>query len=93
MINGIGSPPTGQLSSTTRTSATKPVDAVAKAPSALPDAGAGATIAADMVVALGPPVDMQKIVAIRTAIAEGRYNIDPEAIASKMVDQDIPEQA
>ena len=36
---------------------------------------------------------MQKIVAIRTAIAEGRYNIDPEAIASKMVDQDIPEQA
>lgn len=90
MINGIGSPPTGQLSSTTRTSATKPV-AAATAPSALPEAGTGATIAADMVVALGPPVDMQRIEAIRTAIAEGRYNVDPEAIASKMVDQDIPE--
>jgi negative regulator of flagellin synthesis FlgM len=90
MINGIGSPPTGQLGNT-RTNAAKPVTATAKVPSALPDPAVGPTIAADMVVALGPPVDMEKIAQIRTAIAEGRYNVDPEAIAAKMVDQDLPE--
>lgn len=92
MINGIGSPPTGQVNSA-RTNGTKPVAAVNKAPSALPDATVGPTIAADMAVALGPPVDMQKIVSIRTALAEGRYNLDPQAIAAKMVDQDIPEKS
>ncbi|HEX8447362.1 MAG TPA: flagellar biosynthesis anti-sigma factor FlgM [Sphingomonas sp.] len=92
MINSIGTPPNGRLNSTR--SAVAPVTSVTNAPSALPDAEiTGPTIAADMVVALGPPVDMKKIEAIRTAIAEGRYNVDPQAIAAKMVDQDIPEQS
>ena len=39
---------------------------------------------------LGAPIDAEKIAAIRTAIAEGRYPVDPKAIATKMVDLDLP---
>ncbi|WP_165799678.1 flagellar biosynthesis anti-sigma factor FlgM [Sphingomonas oleivorans] len=45
--------------------------------------------AADL-AASGPPIDSDKIAAIRAAIANGSYRIDPQAIASKMVDLDLP---
>ena len=37
----------------------------------------------------GPPVDSEKVAAIRIAIAEGRYPVDPEKIAQKMIDLDL----
>ena len=33
----------------------------------------------------GPPVDMDRITALRSAIADGSYQIDPENIASSMM--------
>jgi len=41
-------------------------------------------------VAEGAPVDAAKVAEIRSAIAEGRYTIDPKAIADKMIALDLP---
>jgi negative regulator of flagellin synthesis FlgM len=41
-------------------------------------------------VAGGPPVDSARVAAIRAAIAEGRYPVDPEKIAERMLALDFP---
>jgi negative regulator of flagellin synthesis FlgM len=41
------------------------------------------TVAA--LVAEGAPVDVTKVTAIRAAIADGSYAVDPEAIAARMI--------
>ena len=41
-------------------------------------------------VAEGPPIDQAKIEAIRTAIAAGRYPVDPDRIAERMIALDRP---
>jgi len=41
-------------------------------------------------VAEGPPIDSAKIEAIRSAIASGRYPVDPEKIAERMIALDLP---
>ncbi len=41
-------------------------------------------------VADGPPVDGAKVAAIRSAIAEGRYPVDPARIAESMIALDLP---
>lgn len=58
----------------------------AKAASGSEDArvGAPATPAADM-AAQGAPVDSAKVAAIKAAIAEGRYPVDPAKIADAMI--------
>lgn len=38
----------------------------------------------------GSPIDMEKIQRIKQAIASGNYPVDPEKIAEKMVDLDLP---
>lgn len=38
----------------------------------------------------GPPIDSEKIAAIRAAIAQGRYPIDASVIAGKMLELDLP---
>jgi len=53
--------------------------------------GAGATVAD--IVAAGPPVDSAKVAAIRAAILEGRYPVDPVKIAERMLDIDLPSRA
>ena len=53
--------------------------------------GAG-TAVADLVSA-GPPVDSAKVAAIRAAILEGRYPVDPVKIAERMIDIDLPSRA
>lgn len=50
---------------------------------------APATPAAEM-AASGAPVDSEKVAAIRAAIAEGRYPVDPDKIADKMLALDLP---
>lgn len=54
-------------------------------------ASAGGTVA-DLVSA-GPPVDSAKVAAIRAAILEGRYPVDPVKIAERMIDMDLPARA
>ena len=39
---------------------------------------------------LGAPVDTALVEAIRGAIAQGRYAVDPEAVAARMMDTDLP---
>lgn len=53
-------------------------------------AGAVAKTPAARLAALGAPVDADRIATLRAAIAEGRYKIDPEAIATAMIASDLP---
>jgi len=89
MINGVGpTSPTriGQVKDEkvaplTPTGAT---EAIESTPSAAPS----------LVAALaesGPPINSEKIAAIRQAIAAGQYPLDVKAIAAKMVALDLPE--
>ncbi len=38
----------------------------------------------------GAPVDTSKVDAIRAAIRDGRYPVDPDRIAARMLDFDLP---
>ena len=40
--------------------------------------------------AQGAPVDVARIAEIKAAIANGDYPVDPEKIAEKMIDLDLP---
>lgn len=40
-------------------------------------------------VSAGPPVDAAKVASVRAAIAEGRYPVDPRAIAEQMIALDF----
>jgi negative regulator of flagellin synthesis FlgM len=55
-------------------------------------ASASATSAspAARMAAEGAPVDMDRVAAIKAAIASGNYPVDPAAIAAKMLDLDLP---
>lgn len=48
--------------------------------------------AAEMVAA-GPPVNADKVAAIRAAIADGNYPVDPEKIAERMIALDLRPEA
>lgn len=52
-------------------------------------AGATQSPAARM-AAQGAPVDAARIAEIKAAIASGDYPVDPEKIAEKMIDLDMP---
>ncbi|CAA9539590.1 MAG: hypothetical protein AVDCRST_MAG23-1781 [uncultured Sphingosinicella sp.] len=47
-----------------------------------------ANLAGEMAAA-GAPVDADKVAAIRAAIAEGRYPVDPDKIARSMIELDL----
>jgi negative regulator of flagellin synthesis FlgM len=88
MINGIGSTGPSGLGATTVQRNAQParVENVQGEPGA---EQATLNPAAELAAA-GPPVDAEKVAAIRAAIAEGRYPIDPQAIAAKMIELDLP---
>ena len=92
MINGIGSTGKGRIDGTRTDPALR---GAAAAAAVSPLATETAKIekpsnpAADL-AALGAPVDAQKVADIRAAIAEGRYPVDPKAIAEKMLALDLP---
>jgi negative regulator of flagellin synthesis FlgM len=89
MIDGIGKGGAGRIE-LSRSPAGQA--AAAAAPVGSPgasgrSAGLGGAVA--YLVALGPPVDTDKVSALRTAIAEGRYRVDPDAIADRMIAADL----
>jgi negative regulator of flagellin synthesis FlgM len=43
--------------------------------------------------AQGAPVDTGRVAALRTAIANGSYTVDPKAIAERMIALDLPKSA
>ena len=89
MINGIGKSGAGRIDAQ-RSQADKAGAAPASA-SVLPiserSATAGGVVGA--LVAQGAPVDTDKVSALRQAIAEGRYRVDSELIADKMIAADL----
>jgi len=46
-----------------------------------------------MLASQGVPVDMKLVNAVRAAIAEGRYAVDPAKIAEAMLASDLPRSA
>lgn len=89
MINGVGSTgPTriGQVKDG-KVGAAAPTDAVSTTSSGT------TTMSPSLVAALaqaGPPINSDKIRAIRQAIASGQYPLDVKAIAAKMIALDLP---
>ena len=88
MINGVG--PT----SPARIGQVKDDKVAGAAPAvAAPAAGTTTTTTPSLVAALaeaGPPINDEKIKAMRQAIAAGQYPIDAKAIAAKMIALDLP---
>lgn len=87
MINGVGSTsPTriGQIKDD-KVTAAAPVGAITKVES---EATTPSFVAA--LAAAGPPINQEKIQAIRKAIATGQYPLDAKAIAAKMIALDLP---
>ncbi len=88
MINGVGSTsPTrigqvkdSKVSATSESSAVAPTDT---------ETAMTPTLIAALAEA-GPPINDEKIKAIRAAIAQGRYPLDAAAIAQKMIALDLP---
>jgi negative regulator of flagellin synthesis FlgM len=88
MIDGIGKAGAGRLE-LVRGSAerTASVEKAGNA-SARREVSGPWSLAAEM--AAGAPIDAEKVAAIRAAIADGRYPVDPEKIAQSMIDLDLP---
>lgn len=88
MIEGLGQAKpvrldgarSGTVARTAAPAAPRDVATAEQAASASP----AATLAAE-----GAPVDTAKVDRIRAAIADGSYAVDPQAIAAKMIEQDL----
>lgn len=89
MINGIGKSGAERIGLQRADTGQGPA-AVAPSSIASPGARPGGvgSVVADL-VGLGAPVDTDKVSTIRQAIAEGRYSVDPEAIAERMIKADL----
>ncbi len=89
MIKGVGSAGAGQIDAARTQAAQRNIASkLQDAPNA-PAGGAPVSPAAQLAAA-GAPVDTDKVAAVRAAIAEGRYVIDPQAIADRMIALDLP---
>lgn len=92
MINGIGSSGKSRVDLTRTDAASRGVAAPQVANVATETTGSNDRVSnrsADL-AAMGAPIDTDKIAAIRAAIVEGRYPVDPKAIAEKMLALDLP---
>ena len=88
MIDGIGKAGSGRLE-LVRGSLDR-AGAVAKAGDAAVQRNVGGpSSASSEMAAAGAPVDAGKVAAIRAAIAEGRYPVDPDKIAKSMIELDL----
>jgi negative regulator of flagellin synthesis FlgM len=88
MIDGIGKAGAGRLGSLGG-SIDRAAPAGKSAPVAASQPVSGASTPAGEMAAAGAPVDADKVAAIRAAIAEGRYPVDPEKIARSMIELDL----
>lgn len=91
MINGIGSTGKGRIDTSRTDPALRGTATAAASPlaSGTEKVEKPSNPAADL-ASLGAPVDAKKVAEIRAAIAEGRYPVNPQAIAEKMVFLDLP---
>ena len=64
--------------------------AAAKAAASTDGTSSAPRTLASQLVTEGAPIDTSKVASLRQAIAEGRYAIDPQAIAQRMIAADLP---
>ncbi len=89
MIDGIGKAGAGRLGLVR--GSTERGAPVGQAGGSLSQSGAsGASNPVAAMASQGAPVDSAKVAAVRAAIAEGRYPINPDKIAAAMIDLDLP---
>ncbi len=90
MINGIGLSTGSSLGIGAQTATQRGEGAARIKPStaALEDRGAVTTTVSQL-AAMGAPVDVDRVAALRSAIRSGSYRIDPQAIAGKMIGADM----
>lgn len=89
MINGIGKSGTERIELHRAGAGQTAAAAGPSGVAATHDRSGGVGSVAAGLVGMGPPVDSDKVAAIRQAIAEGRYAVDPEAIAERMIEADL----
>jgi len=90
MINGIGLS-TGSsrgIGAQTGTQRGEGASKIKPSTAALEDRGAVSTTVSQ-ISALGAPVDVDRVTALRNAIKGGSYRLDPQAIAGKMITADM----
>jgi negative regulator of flagellin synthesis FlgM len=87
MIDGVGKAGAGRLSLVR--GGVERNAAVGKVSDAVSNRSGPASAVAELAAA-GAPVDTAKVEAIRTAIAEGRYPVDPDKLAASMLAIDLP---
>lgn len=87
MIDGVGKGGTGRID-LSRQEKGAAVNPLRSDGSRAPDGAVKSAVLE--LVSGGAPVDTAKVEAVRAAIQSGRYPIDPERIARKMLDLDLP---
>jgi negative regulator of flagellin synthesis FlgM len=92
MIKGIGPvnvgrPATEAMRTAGEAKAVDRSDAARKADIAAP------SLQVTQMVAEGPPVAVDRVAALKAAIANGSYKVDADAIADRMIANDFPEGA
>lgn len=74
-----------------RTDRVKAGAAAAKVAASASDSASSVANPAAALAAQGAPIDAARVDAIRAKIAAGTYRIDPQAIAERMIAEDLPE--
>ncbi|SEQ58834.1 flagellar biosynthesis anti-sigma factor FlgM [Sphingobium sp. YR768] len=92
MINSVGQSISSAIGATSLREGGKTRASTATGSTTAASASASASPAARM-AAEGAPVDMDRIAAIKSAIASGNYPVDANAIADRMVELDLPSAA
>ncbi|MEK7343135.1 MAG: flagellar biosynthesis anti-sigma factor FlgM [Pseudomonadota bacterium] len=91
MINSVGQSISSAIGGTSlRESGKARASATGGSVSMSSASGASASPAARM-AAEGAPVDLDRIAAIKSAIASGNYPVDADAIAERMIALDLPD--
>ncbi len=86
MIKGVGLGPTSRIEPVR----SKAAEQGGAAPADVsPKPRASAETALSQMLADGPPVDGDRVAELRAKIAEGRYVVDPRAIADRMIALDL----
>lgn len=89
MINSVGQSMGSAIGATSLREGGKTRATTATGATPASSAAASTSPAARM-AAEGAPVDMDKIAAIKSAIASGNYPVNPDAIAERMLELDLP---
>jgi negative regulator of flagellin synthesis FlgM len=89
MIDSIGKSGTGriELARGPAGQGASPVNAAGASGGSSRSGGLSGAVA-DL-VAMGPPVESERVAVLRQAIAQGSYRADPQAIADRMIAADL----